>query len=117
MAVIKSFGYAFRGIWYALHERNMYIHLTAAAVVIELIVAYSITGVEAAVLVWSIVGVMGFEGLNTAIEKACDLIEDLHGLPRPDYRIQFIKDVAAGMVLLMAIGAAVNGWIVFTPYF
>jgi len=110
--LIRSFGYAFRGIWYSLHGRNMLIHLAATLVVIGLAVAYSVTGVHAVVLVISVVVVLGFEAMNTAVEKTCDLIEKLHGLPRPDYRIQVIKDLAAGAVLLVAMGAAASGWIV-----
>jgi diacylglycerol kinase len=116
MSLIKSFGYAFRGMWIALAGRNMRIHLVAALVVVALVVAYSVTGVHEAVLVTSVVIVLAGEMINTSIEWICDLIEQLHGLPRPNVSIQKIKDVAAGAVLVLAIGAAYNGWIVFSPF-
>jgi diacylglycerol kinase (ATP) len=110
----RSFGFASRGIWVASSGPNVRIQLVAAAAVIFLVAAYGITGERLAVVVVSIVAVIAAEIINTAIERLCDLIAELHGLGL-DPRIRDIKDLAAGAVLVVAIGAAVNGVIAFGP--
>jgi len=55
--------------------------------------------------------VLAAEGFNTAIEYVCDLVS-------PDYHasVEKAKDVAAGAVLVCAIGAALIGALTFWPY-
>jgi diacylglycerol kinase (ATP) len=51
------------------------------------------------------------EGLNTAFEFMCDVASpEFHPL------VEKSKDVAAGAVLLSAVGAVIIGLIVFLPY-
>jgi diacylglycerol kinase (ATP) len=102
-------------MWFAAPGRNMSIHLFACSVVIALIVAYQITGTRLTILITSMVIVLGFESFNTAMEAFCDLVVDLWCLGH-NPRIGFVKDVAAGAVMFVAIGAAINGWIVIHPY-
>jgi diacylglycerol kinase (ATP) len=54
--------------------------------------------------------VIGAEGANTAIEAVVDLVS-------PSYHplAKIAKDVAAGTVLLAALGAVVIGMIIFLP--
>ncbi len=116
MRLIRSFGYALRGIGQSTRDRNMRIHILATVVVVGWIVALSITGVMAAVVITNVAMVLGFEVMNVAIEKLCDLVADSAQLPYPDERIKHIKDIAAGAVLVVAIGAAITGGIVFFPF-
>jgi diacylglycerol kinase len=54
----------------------------------------------------------GIEGLNTAVEKICDFIHpDFHA------KIGLIKDVSAGAVMLVSIGASIIGCIIYLPKF
>lgn len=54
---------------------------------------------------------LSIEGLNTAVEKACDFIH-------PDYHKQdgFIKDIAAGAVTFAALSALTVILIIYFPY-
>lgn len=62
-------------------------------------------------LVGSIAGVFAAEMFNTAIEKLCDLVTTEM---RPE--IKLIKDLSAGSVLLVAVGASIVGIIIFIPH-
>ncbi len=110
----RSFRFATRGIWVAGRGANFRIQLASAGGVVFLTVAYGITGSHLGLVVVSIAAVLSAELMNTAIERTCDFIAELHGIGR-DPRIRDIKDLAAGSVLLVALGALVNGIIVFGP--
>lgn len=90
----------------------MKIHVATTIVVIASGWFFSITPTEWCLVTLSIVLVLSAEGFNTAIEHLTDLTS-------PDYHplAGKAKDVAAGAVLLAAIGAAIVGLIVFLPYF
>lgn len=105
----QSFRFAFRGLWYALTtQRNLRIHLLAATLVMGLgwvlaLPRRDFIGVLTAVMV-----VMVAEMVNTAVEAAVDLASpEFHQLAA------IAKDVAAGAVLLAALGAAALGLWVF----
>jgi len=110
----RSFRFATRGIWLARSGANFRIQLASAGVVVFLAVAYGITGSHLGLVVVSITAVLATELANTAVERICDLIAQLHGIGL-DPRIRDIKDLAAGSVLVVALGALVNGVIVFGP--
>jgi diacylglycerol kinase len=112
--LVRSFGFATRGIWVARSGANFKIQLVVAAVVVFLAAAYGITGSHLGLVVLSITAVISAELMNTAVERVCDLIDELHGLGQ-DPRIRDIKDLAAAAVLVVALGAAANGVIVFGP--
>lgn len=111
-ARVNSFRFAFKGIVELVrHEHNAWIHLAATAAVIALGCLVSVSRTEWALLVFAISLVWLAEGMNTAIELLADAItEDRHPL------IGRVKDIAAGAVLLSAIGAAIIGCLVFLPY-
>jgi len=104
----RSFGYAVRGIWIAAPGANMRIHLVAAGAVAVLAVARGITGARLAVVALAAGAVLAAELFNTAIERTCDLIAQVHGLGQ-DERIRDIKDLSAGAVLVVALAAAAVG--------
>lgn len=110
--LIESFRFAFAGVAYAFRtQRNVRVHVLAAAAVTLLAWAVGLKGVELAVLVLAIGAVLAAELLNTAVETVVDLVT-------PAYHplAAVAKNVAAGGVLVVACAAAVIGYIVFVPY-
>jgi diacylglycerol kinase len=107
-----AFGYAFRGIlWVVASQRNMKIHLAAAAAVSAAAVWFELSLVEGAVAVLAVALVMVAETINSAIEKVVDLVTpEYHQLAR------LAKDAAAGAVLLAAFFSVVIGVLVFLPH-
>jgi len=95
----------------AATQRNMKIHLAAAVVVLAAAVCFGLSPAETAVIVLAVALVMVAETLNSAIEKAVDMITgEYHPLAR------IAKDAAAGAVLLAAFFSAVIGALVFLPH-
>lgn len=107
--VWHSFADAFRGIGACLKsERNMRFHLVAAAYVLFFASRLSFSRGEMACLVLAIGGVMAAEAMNTAVEKLCDFNQK-----NTNRYIRFVKDAAAGAVLLSAVGALLAGVFLF----
>ncbi len=108
---IASFGYAFEGIFEVItSQANFKIHFSAAFVAIVAGFYFAISKTEWCLIVGSIAAVLSAETFNTAIEHLTNLVS-------PDYHIlaKKTKDAAAGAVLLIAIGAAIIGLLVFLP--
>jgi diacylglycerol kinase len=110
----RSFLFATRGIWIARLGGNFRIQLVSAAAVVFLTVACGITGSHLGLVVVSIAAVLSAELMNTAVERTCDFIAELHGIGH-DPCVRDIKDLAAGAVLIVSLGALANGVIVFGP--
>lgn len=109
---IKSFGYAFAGIKVLLREEhNARIHLVAAIAAVTLGFLFGITPGEWTAVVIVIAMVFSAEAVNSAIERTADFVK-----AERDDRKRDIKDLAAGAVLICAVGAAVVGVIIFLPY-
>ena len=108
---IRSFGYAFRGVWTMLRsQRNAWIHALATVVVLAAGLALGISVNDWKWLVLAMVSVWGAEALNTALEFLADAAKpEFHPL------VKQAKDVAAGAVLIAAIGAAAIGALIFIP--
>lgn len=105
----ESFRDAFVGIWDCIKmERNMRIHLTAAAWVIFFGVHMQLDSIAFCALIFAIVLVISAEMFNTAIEKLCDFNQRQFST-----HIKVIKDVSAGAVLVTALGAVVIAVLVF----
>lgn len=110
--LIKSFKFAIEGIRLAYkYNRNIRIHTIFAILAILLSLFLKITWFEFGLILVVILLVFVAEMVNTAIEEMVDLIVQEH---REQARIA--KDVAAGMVLVAAIGAVVIGVVIFLPY-
>ena len=108
---LKSFVYAAEGIKHCiLKERNFMVHCCLAVVVIIAGFAFKIHATEWMIVCINIGIVLGFEMLNTALERLCNLLHPQH---HPFVKI--IKDVAAGAVLIVAIIALICGCIIFLP--
>lgn len=109
--LINSFKYAFKGIISALlSERNMKIHVNIMALVIIFGLILNISVGEWFVCIICFAIVISAEMFNTALEQMVDI-----AMPEKDPRAKFVKDVAAGGVLVMAIASAVIGLIIFVP--
>jgi len=97
-----------------LRGRNAKIQAFAGAVVMALLLAGATSRAHIPVVVLCVSLVLALEILNTAVERLCDLVDELHTLGQ-DARIRDIKDLAAGAVLLAAVGSATIGVLVFGP--
>ena len=112
-SLIKSFGFAFSGIFRVLkEERNIKIHLTAAIFVLVLAFYLNINRLDWLILLLTITIVISLELVNSAIEAVVDLASpNRHPLAKK------AKDVAAGAVLVAAIVSVIIGILLFFPYF
>jgi len=109
--LINSFRYAFAGIKTAIKdERNMKIHFGAAIMVVVLGILLHIQVWEWIVCIGWIALVIGAEMLNTAIENTVNLVTKEYSR-----FAEKAKDVSAGAVLVIAIGAAISGALIFLP--
>ena len=108
-----SFKYALEGIRsFFQSEHNAIIHLLATLVVTGLAFILPVSGIEIILLVIVIGLVWITELLNTAMEKAMDLIS-----PEKRQEVKLIKDLSAAAVLLAALTAVITGGIIFIPKF
>jgi diacylglycerol kinase (ATP) len=111
-ARLRSFRYAGRGIRTLLvSQHNAWIHGAATLLVVAAALGLGIGRMEWLVLILTIVSVWTAESLNTAFEFLCDVASpEFHPL------VEKAKDVAAGAVLICALGAVTAGVLVFAPY-
>lgn len=107
--LIESFNNAANGIIHTVRkERNIKIHLMAAATVLLLGVAFKISRVEFLIICLTIGFVLVCELFNTAVEIIVDIIVDVY---HPKAKI--IKDIAAGAVLISACVSVIVGYFIF----
>jgi len=111
-ARLKSFVYAGRGIRTMLvSQHNAWIHAAATGAAVVAGFALRLGRFECLALVLAIVSVWTAEALNTAFEFLCDVASpEFHPL------VERAKDVAAGAVLICAVGAVVTAAFVFAPH-
>lgn len=97
-SLLRSFLYAFRGLWYAIRtQRNMRIHLTAALWVLWISSCFDFTSGERVSLMVTIGMVISTELINTAIEAAVD-----RQSKNLDNYAKIAKDTASAAVLFTA---------------
>lgn len=107
-----SFNCAIQGfLWAVRTQRHMRYHCMMAVGVVLVGLVFKVSALEFIILVFAIVLVLFAELVNTACEALVDLVSpDFHPLARQ------VKDVAAGAVLLVSVGAAVVGYLVLAGY-
>jgi diacylglycerol kinase len=111
-AFMRSLYTAFQGLVYVVKiERNARFHLIIAIATLLLAVILQVSNAELAAIFFAIILVFTAEVVNTAIEKTLDLVK-----PEQNEQVRIIKDIAAGAVLVSAIGAAGIGLAIFAPY-
>lgn len=109
---ILSFKYAFQGVkWALLTQPNVWIHVVAATIAIILGFFFKITRLDWIIIIACISLVFAAEFCNTAIEW---LVDGIYKTKHDD--AAKIKDVAAAVVLVIAVGVLVIGILVFYPY-
>ena len=109
---VRSMRYAFIGIWIMISsQHNAWIHALATFAAVLAGIYFGLTKAEWCWIVLAIVSVWTAESLNTAFEFLTDVAS-------PEYHpiAGKAKDVAAGAVLITAIGAVIIGLIVMGPY-
>jgi diacylglycerol kinase (ATP) len=109
---IRSFRYGIRGIALMLQsQHNAWIHATASILVLLVAVFFGLSPGEWCWLVIAIMAVWTAEALNTALEFLADVAS-----PESHPLVKKAKDVAAGAVLISAIGSVVIGLVILGPY-
>lgn len=108
----QSFKHAFAGVYFAYkHNQNLRVHFVIAFLVILASLLFRVNHFEMGILGVMILLVIASEMINTTIEEMTDLITKEH---REEAKIA--KDVAAGMVLVAALGSVIVGVLIFVPY-
>jgi diacylglycerol kinase len=111
-AFFRSFVFAWAGIVdFFKNHRNAQFHLFATIILVVLGFYFGLSKLEWMAIVVCIFMVTALEAMNSAVEYLTDLVS-------PDYHplAGKVKDMAAGAVLLAAMGAAIIGIMVFGPY-
>ena len=109
--IINSFKYAFEGIFTSFKtERNMKIHVLIMILVILTGVILKIDKMDWIICIILFALVIGGELFNTTIETVVDMI-----MPEKNEKAKIAKDISAGAVLVLAIGAAIIGIMIFLP--
>jgi len=109
--LIRSFGFAFKGLGYAAKTQpNFRFHLVAGTVAVILGCFFQLSTVEWLWLMACIAIVLITELLNTSLETLTDLVS-----PTYNEKAGHVKDVAAGAVVVAALFALVTGIIIFLP--
>ncbi len=109
----RSFAHAWRGIIFGSQGRNLKIQFLISMAVLFGGIVFSITSTEWLIVIMLIAFVMGAELINTAVEEVCNIIKDLPGIhPKATKEA---RDIAAGSVLVISIGAGIVGLFIFIP--
>jgi diacylglycerol kinase len=133
----QSFRFALSGLALAWRtQRNLRIHVVAAAAVVAAVALLPLGRAERAVLLLAAALVVAAELFNTAVEMLVDLLNS-YGHPtghpacpdpgahaaKPDWvathppsPARAAKDLAAAAVLVLAVGAAAAGVLVLLPH-
>jgi diacylglycerol kinase (ATP) len=112
-ARLRSFAHAVRGVRIMVNSQyNAWIHALATVIVCILGLCFGLSASEWCWIVLAIAIVWTAEALNTALEFLMDATT-------PEYHplVEKAKDVAAGSVLVSAVGAAVIGLVILGPHF
>jgi len=110
--LFKSFGYALEGLHYSFkYNQNIKIHTLVALIILIAGFLLKLTRSDFFDVCILIVLVLAAEMINTSIEEVINLLVNEHRL-----EAKIAKDVSAGMVLLVAIFAAIVGIFIYLPH-
>lgn len=109
---VQSFRYAFQGVALMLKsQHNAWLHAFASVCILVMGGLFRLSAGEWCWVILAIVAVWTAEALNTALEFLADAASPaFHPL------VKDAKDVAAGGVLISAIGSVVIGLLVLGPH-
>ena len=108
---IRSVKFAFQGAWLLLTtEHSIMVQSFVGVLMIIAGFYFEISAIEWMIQILAVTVVLAAEALNTGIEYVADFIH-------PEYhkKIGVIKDVAAGAVTFVALGAMIIGLIIYIP--
>ncbi len=111
-ARVRSFRFAVAGLAHMVqHEHNARVHAVAtlATILVSFWLRISLSDWRWIVLAIALVWIC--EAINTALEAICDRFS-----PEPNDAVRIAKDVAAGAVLVSALGAILAGTLTLWPY-
>lgn len=108
-SLLKSFEHAFNGMnHFFKHDHNGRLEICIAIIPIVFALWLGISTVEWIAIIFCIALVIGFEMMNNALEKLCDIVqEDYHPI------IKLVKDMAAAAVMWCAISAVLVSVLIF----
>lgn len=110
---VKSVGFALRGALLLIKtEASIKVQVFIGLLITAAGFYFEISNTEWILQIFAIALVIGIEGMNTAVEKVADFIQ-----PEFDPKIGFIKDIAAGAVMIVSIAATIIGLIIYVPKF
>jgi diacylglycerol kinase len=111
MRFLKSFRYACQGIKYCFNsEKNFRIESVIALIAFLSGMICRISATEWLAVLFCAALVLGFEMVNTSIEKLSDIVtKSIHPV------IKQVKDIAAGAVCLVSVISFIIGCIIFLP--
>ena len=109
---LRSFRHAAVGFWFVLKsQHNAWLHAFASICIISAGMVFGLTAGEWCWIILAIMAVWTAEALNTALEFLADAATpEFHPL------VKCAKDVAAGGVLISALGSVVIGLLVLGPH-
>lgn len=109
---ISKFQDALRGFGAACSEgQSFVVHFSFVVAVLLCGIFFQVTSTEWCVLVVCMAAVLTAETFNSALESLAKSITSEH-----DEHVGRALDMAAGAVLMMSIGSAVAGFVIFVPY-
>lgn len=108
----RSFIFAGAGIRHVVcHEPAARIHAAATVAALGSAAALDLSAQDWRWIVFAVLAVWSAEAFNTAIESTCNLLS-----PEYSAHVRIAKDVGAGAVLLISLGALAIGLLTFWPY-
>lgn len=111
--IFLSFRTAWKGMKTVLAQEPSFKYmLLLATITVGAMFYFPTSRTEKAVLLAMIFSVLILELINSAMERFLDFLQ-----PAEDPRVKKIKDLLAAIVLLVSLGAAVIGFLIFLPYF
>ena len=99
---MKKFKVAFTGLILGIKDKSILIQYILGVLVLAFSLIIKLDIISLCLIIILVSLVIGFEYLNTCIEKLCDLITK-----EENFKIKYIKDLAAGAVLIQAICSAI----------
>ena len=109
--LIRSFRYAFEGLWLAVKvDQNVRFHLIVGVLVVASSIWLRVSQFEFLFIIFAIFFVVICEMLNTAIEEMTNLIKTEHSM-----EAKIAKDIAAASVFLSAVFALLVGFFILVP--
>lgn len=110
---VRSFVHAARGVMFTFkNERNFQVEIAAVCVIILSMFWLPLTSTENMFLILAMTLVLALELINTALERVMDILK-----PRVHPYARVVKDVTAGAVFVVSLGALILGIMILLPHF